>query len=137
MGEPEEPRATIEQRAGSRHDASLVPAITGLRLSPQGADATLVNISTNGLLAECAVRLELGSAVPVVFEGNFTRQAVDGRVMRNSVARLDRSDGGLRYRVGIAFKQSIPLHDIPAAEAGSDPAPAETVTAPAVVRNQW
>jgi hypothetical protein len=132
---PEEPKTT-EQRAVPRRDALLVPAITGLRLSPQGADATLLNISTTGLLAECGVRMRLGSAVPVFFEGKFSPKAVDGRVMRSSVAKLNKS-GGLRYQVGIAFRQSIPLQDSPAAGAGIDPPPVDTLAAPQVVRNRW
>ena len=132
---PEEPKTT-EQRAVPRRDAFLVPAITGLRFSLQGADATLMNISTTGLLAECGVRLRLGSAVPVRFEGKFSPKVVDGRVMRSSVAKLDKS-GGLRYQVGIAFHQSIPLDGIPAVGAGSDPAPVDTIAAPEGARNRW
>jgi hypothetical protein len=134
---PEEPKTT-EQRTVPRRDALLVPAITGLRLSQQGADATLMNISTTGLLAECGVRMRPGSAVPVLFEGGFSPKVVDGRVMRSSVARLDKA-GGLRYQVGIAFHQSIPLDEIPAAGAGTDPTAVavDTLAAPEVVRNRW
>ena len=132
---PEEPKTT-EQRGVPRRDAFLVPAITGLRFSLQGADATLMNISTTGLLAECGVRLRLGSAVPVRFEGKFSPRVVDGRVTRSSVAKLDKS-GGLRYQVGIAFHQSIPLDGLPAAGAGTDPAPVDTMAAPEVARNRW
>jgi hypothetical protein len=142
--EPEEPKT--EQRTVPRRDALLVPAITGLRLSPQGAVATLMNISTTGLLAECGVRMRLGSAVPVLFEGRFAPKPVAGRVMRSSVARLDKI-GGLRYHVGIAFHQSIPLDGIPAiqldgipaAGAGTDPTAVavDTLAAPEVVRNRW
>jgi hypothetical protein len=133
--EAEEP-ATTEHRAVPRSDASLVPAITGLRFAPRGADARLLNISTTGLLAECGVQLRLGSAVPVLFEGAFSPKAVDGRVMRSSVVKLDKS-GGLRYQVGIAFRQSIPLDSIREPGARTDPAPADTVAAPALVRNRW
>jgi hypothetical protein len=127
---------TTEQRGVPRRDAFLVPAITGLRFSLQGADATLMNISTTGLLAECGVRLRLGSAVPVRFEGKFSPRTVDGLVMRSSVAKLDKS-GAVRYQVGIAFRQSIPLDGLPAADAGTDPAPADPIAAPQLARNRW
>src|SRR6185295_6562997 len=55
-----------------RIPASRIPSITGLRLSPHGTDAKLINISTSGLLAECNSRLKVGSTVAVLFEGTFS-----------------------------------------------------------------
>jgi PilZ domain len=97
-----------EKRNAPRYSASDVPSITGLRLSPHGAEASLVNISTTGLLAECAVRLKTGSTVTVQFEGTFTPTTVHGRVARCSVARVSGS-GTLMYHVGLAFSNAIAL----------------------------
>ena len=68
QGQPPQPSdgdaATgAEKRNAPRYPASEVPSITGLRMSPHGAEASLVNLSTTGLLAECAVRLKTGSTV--------------------------------------------------------------------------
>jgi PilZ domain-containing protein len=130
QGQPPEPEAAAdgaEKRNAPRYPASEVPSITGLRLSPHGAEATLVNISTTGLLAECAVRLKTGSTVTVQFEGTFTPTTVQGRVARCSVARV--SNGGtLLYHVGLSFTEAITL---PAELERAAAAAAETSAAPA------
>jgi hypothetical protein len=113
QGQPPEPREAeadsgIEKRNAPRYPASLVPAITSLRMSPHGAEASLVNISTTGLLAECAVRLKTGSTVMVQFEGTFTPATAQGRVARCAVARVS-DTGTLIYHVALAFAQPIPL----------------------------
>ena len=89
-----------------------VPEITGVRLKPHGADATLVNISTSGILVECASRIKPGTAVIVVFEGTFSPAQIDARVARSSVAIMHKG-GGLGYHTGIAFNQPIVLPDLP------------------------
>src|SRR3954462_13703383 len=164
QGQPPEPHeaegeSDIEKRNAPRYPASLVPGITKLRLSPHGAEATLVNISTTGLLAECAVRLKTGSTVIVQFEGTFTPATVQGRVARCAVSRVG-DTGTLIYHVGLAFAQPIPLPELEQMAAAFDApspaalpqtaAPAETqapapvaVPAPSAederpaVRNRW
>jgi PilZ domain-containing protein len=108
-------------RSAARHPASVLPAITGLRISPHGVEATLVNISSTGVLAECGERLKPGSAVTVVFEGTFVPRSMEGRVARNSVSSMGR-DGRLRYHVGIAFARTIDL-GVPDPEPVPEPAP--------------
>ncbi len=111
-------------RNASRYPASAVPAITGLRISPHGVEATLVNISENGVLAECGERLKPGSAVTVVFEGTFVPRSMEGRVARNSVSSMGR-DGRLRYHVGISFARPIDLGIAPEPEPQPAPTSAE------------
>src|SRR5207244_8575456 len=89
----------IENRSAPRLAAALVPSITGLRLSPHGIDAKLVNISATGLLAECGMRLKVGSAVALSFEGTFTPASTAARVVRCAVASRS-SNGGLLDLVG-------------------------------------
>lgn len=148
------PRAAVEtshsdaseKRSAARRPASQVPSITGLRLSPHGAEAKLVDISTSGLLAECTSRLKVGSSVAVLFEGTFSSTSVVGRIARCAVAAMGR-DGMLRYHVGISFNKPIVLPDEPEppapqeAVAGANtpteaPAP-QPVPVPAAVRNRW
>lgn len=102
----------VEHRNASRRPASTAPEITGVRLKPHGADATLVNISTSGILVECASRIKPGTAVIVVFEGTFSPAQVDARVARSSVAIMHKG-GGLGYHTGIAFNRPIVLPEIP------------------------
>src|SRR5690349_3380277 len=131
QGQPPEPRdgeaeAGAEKRNAVRYPASEVPSIVGLRMSPHGAEASLVNISTTGLLAECAVRLKTGSTVTVQFEGTFTPTTVQGRVARCAVARVNES-GTLMYHVGLAFAEAIALPaelERPAAVAAPEAPPA-------------
>lgn len=118
-----------ENRAEPRHPASAVPAITGLRFKPHGAEAVLINISETGLLAECHERLKPGSAVTAVFEGTFTPSSIDGRVARTVVSAMGK-DGRLRYHVGVQFTKRCPL-DIPVPPAVEEPAAADVPAATA------
>jgi hypothetical protein len=140
---PSSPPTPADEATAPRLPASAVPSITGLRIKPHGADATLVNISQTGLLAECRERIQPGSNVTLAIEGTFTPQSISGRVVRNSVSSLG-ADGRLRYHIAIGFNQRIPLVDEcpPAAEAGSPEEPAaSTPVEPAVpavpLRNRW
>jgi hypothetical protein len=144
----------IENRAAPRHPAAVVPGIVGLRLSPHGAAATLVNISGTGLLAVCGIRLKPGAAVTVLFEGSFTPTSATGRVVRCAVAAMGK-DGGLHYHLGVSFDKQLtidaplalapePLPEAAAPEpepAAAEPAPVPMpVAAPSravVVRNRW
>ena len=134
-----------EKRSAPRRPASQVPSITGLRLSPHGAEAKLVDISTTGLLAECTSRLKVGSSVAVLFEGTFSTNSIVGRIARCAVASMGR-DGVLRYHVGISFNKPIHLEPEPevaapvVAATGSTPEPDMPVAVPVaqvVVRNRW
>lgn len=99
-----------------RREASELPIATTLRFSPQGTLATLLNISPNGLLAECPVRLSVGSSVTVQFDGGVPVSSVVSRVARCAVSTIG-PDGKLRYQVGLAFNTPIALADPPAASA--------------------
>jgi hypothetical protein len=95
-----------------------------------------VNISTSGVLVECAAKPRPGSAVTVHFGGSFMPASVRGRVARTMVASLGR-DGVLHYMIGIAFDEAIDL-DSQLAEPAPAPPPADT--APKVVsrlQNRW
>jgi hypothetical protein len=120
--------AESDLRSATRFPASAVPTITGLRISPHGVEAILVNISESGVLAECGERLKPGSAVTVVFEGTFVPRSIEGRVARNSVSSMGR-DGRLRYHVGISFGRTIDLGIIPEPKPEPEPVP-EAVPVP-------
>jgi hypothetical protein len=123
-----------ENREAPRRPASAVPTITSLRISPHGVEASLVNISESGVLAECGERLKPGSAVTVVFEGTFTPRSVEGRVARNTVSSMGK-DGRLRYHVGIAFTKQITL--APDDSARPKPEPERPVLVQPPARNRW
>ena len=144
-GEQAHKESGSEKRSAPRFPASQVPSITGLRLSPHGAEAKLVDISTTGLLAECTSRLKVGSSVAVLFEGQFTIPSIVGRIARCSVAAMGR-DGVLRYHVGISFNKPIVLDiaapEPPPVQATAAAVPVETAAQPpalvaATVRNRW
>jgi len=129
----------VEHRAAPRFAAALVPAITGLRLSPHGIEAKLVNISTTGCLAECGMRLKVGSAVTLSFGGTFEPSSATARIVRCAVAAMSHN-GGLLYHVGIVFDARIAL-DEPSGTAKTKTIPEATMPAPTpdriVVRNRW
>lgn len=117
-----------------------MPSIKGLRISPPGYKATLVDISTSGLLAEWGVALKIGQAVTVDFEGTFSSQSVGAQVVRSAVASM--TSGGLRYHVGLAFTAPIAFEDTPPPpETGAEngPAPAEVADPPppSDIENRW
>ena len=138
--------SNTEKRIAPRHPASRVPSITAVRLSPQGTRATLVNISTTGMLVETSAALKPTSAVTVVFEGTFTPSSMPSRVARTTVVGIGK-DGTLRYQIGLSFARPIELEELVAGAvahtsaeapppAAADP-PAAPALPPAVVRNRW
>ena len=105
VASPPTPAVDGDHRGAPRQPASAVPSISGITLSPYGAEATLVNISTSGLLAECGVPLKIGNFVKVFFEGTVAPPPAEGRVVRICVASM--ASTGVRYNIGIAFKVPI------------------------------
>jgi hypothetical protein len=122
-----------------RRPASAVPAIKGLLISPPNATATLVDISSSGLLAEIGVALKVGQSVTVHFEGTFPQPSVEAQVVRSTVAAMTSS--GIRYHVGLGFKSRLALDDESAPESGSagQAAPARAASQPTAnpVINRW
>jgi hypothetical protein len=113
-----------DKRSAVRRPAASVPGITGLRISPHGIQAVLVDISETGLLAECSERISCNSPVTVLFEGTFDPHSVEGRVARVSVSAMGR-DGRLHYHVGIAFVRRVDLipHEVRPPEQEPEPPP--------------
>jgi hypothetical protein len=131
---------SLAQGKSPRRPAAAVPSITGLRLSPLGAEASLVNISETGLLADCPVRLKVGSPTKVLFEGAFFPSSVSGRVARCEVNAMGQN-GGLRYHIGIEFNAPIAL-DRPSATPSTVRAPGGEVHEPPlpparIIQNRW
>jgi hypothetical protein len=132
-----------EQRNARRVPAAEMPSISGVRLLPDDVAATLVNISTTGLLVEAPSALRPDLKIRIRFEGTFSPALVPGRVVRCTVSSMG-PDGALRYHLGVEFNSPIALAD-PAPAVGPL-APAVGPTAPAVVplaptvgplRNRW
>ena len=130
---------TLGSRSAVRHLASQVPSITAIRLSPHGADATLVNISTSGVLVVSTYRFRLAAPVTVVFDGTFSPKSVEGRIARSSVAGVSKT-GVLRYHIGIVFDDPTALRealepvDPPPTSA---PEPQVVAPPPPVLVNRW
>jgi PilZ domain len=127
-----------EHSIAPRRLAAAVPSITGLRISPPGFKATLVDISASGLLAEWGVALKIGQVVTVNFEGTFEPQSVKAHVVRSSVASM--TSAGVRYHVGLTFMAAIAVDDTPPeTAAANDPAPAAVADLPQPddIVNQW
>ena len=124
------PEAVVEHRSAPRRPASALPGIKGVRLSPHGSEATLMNISASGILVECTSRLRLGTAVTTVFDGTFSPSTIEGRVARSSVANVSKK-GVLQYHIGIAFNKPIALEPAPAAATVGQPATPATPAAQA------
>lgn len=107
-----------------RRPASAVPGIKGLVVSPPNAPATLVNISTSGLLADVGVSMKPGESATIKFEGTFVQPSVEAKVVRSVVAGI--GSGGIRYHVAFAFKTPLVLDEeqAPAQQDVQQPAPA-------------
>lgn len=128
-----------EHSAAPRRPASAVPSIRGLRISPPGFRATLVDISASGLLAEWGVPLKVGQAVTVYFEGTFAPQSVEAHVVRSAVASM--TSAGVRYHVGLAFTAPIAFEgkSPPETAPANGPAPATVANSPppSDIVNRW
>ena len=125
-----------------RMDASVVPSITGVRISPGDAPAKLVNISWSGALVECETRFRPGTEVTVHFAGTFQPAQVPGRVARANVSGIGPT-GALSFQIGLAFATPVTLPDPPADAQANAPAvwPAAPAAASppsqSVLRNRW
>jgi hypothetical protein len=128
----------VENRRSPRRAPSVVPSITGVRLSPVGGEAVLVNISATGVLVRCMTRVRPDTAVNVIFEGGFSPTLVPSRIVRCVVAQIDAS-GRLWFDLGIAFRKTIALDDLPASVEAPAPASSPQDPAPMVepVFNRW
>ena len=132
--------ATIEDEhsLAPRRSASAVPTITGLRISPPGFRATLINISGTGLLAEWGLPLKIGQAVTIEFEGTFAPHSVRAQVARSSVAST--TSASLRYHVALEFVAPIAFDDDPQPATGAEKASAAAVPDAVLsddVVNEW
>jgi PilZ domain-containing protein len=137
--QPEDLKATsAESRRSARKVAAVVPSITGVRLSPVGGEAVLVNISATGVLVRCMTRLRPDTAVNVVFEGGFAPASVPSRIVRSVVAQIDGS-GKLWFDLGIAFRKTIAFDEAPAPIELPAPTPTlqDKTDVPALVVNRW
>jgi hypothetical protein len=134
--------ATVDKNgAARRYPASSFPQISGIRLAPSGVEAALVNLSSVGMLVECAARMAPGTAATVMFVGSFSPSSVAASVVRSEVAGIGKN-GSLSYRIGMSFDQPITLDetlgltvDHPAEELAPPVLAVEPVTA--VCRNRW
>jgi hypothetical protein len=129
---------SVENRRSPRRAPSVVPSITGVRLSPVGGEAVLVNISATGVLVRCMTRVRPDTAVNVIFEGGFSPTLVPSRIVRCVVAQIDAS-GRLWFDLGIAFRKTIALDDLPASVEAPAPASSPQDPAPMAepVFNRW
>ncbi len=105
-----------DARTAPRRDASQVPEITSIRLSPHGVDATLVNISATGALIETTARVQPGASLTLSLGGGFRPALVRGRVVRSVIVAVG-PGGSLRYQVGVAFNEEIELPPLAGAAA--------------------
>jgi hypothetical protein len=134
LSNPAPADALAEKRAALRHPASLVPAITGVHLSPFGGPASLVNISTSGALVNCNTKLVPGTKTTVIFDGTFTPSSIVGTVVRCTVSHIN-AGGSLSYEIGIAFDQEVTINE------DREETPSSPTTQPPIVPsklvNRW
>ncbi len=117
--------AESNRRVDPRYPAAVIPAITGMRLSP-GETVSLVNISASGVLVEGKTRFVPGTRVTVHFEGTIKPNQIKARVIRCQVSAIG-GGGSLQYQSAIAFEGRM---DLPVEESAL---PASAVATPAPV----
>ena len=83
----------MSNRVAARRLAEQCPWTTGLRLSP-GGEASLVTISSTGLMVRCEKRLVPGVPVAVTFAGTAMPAVVKSCVTRCEVAGI-RANGAV------------------------------------------
>lgn len=133
---PAAPEETASSRSEQRLPASQFPSITGLRLSPYGAEAHLINLSKTGVLARCDIRLTPGTPVTVTFEGTFSPSSIQARVVRSHVAEIG-AGGRLSFEIAMAFLRPIALDGEAPAEPPARPAAPPARPAARRLQNRW
>ena len=137
VGVVSEPDEGDDRRVAPRYPAGLVTAITGVRLSPCGGEASLVNISISGAAVTCRIGLRLGALVTLVLEGTFLPSAITGRVVRCAVATLQ--SGVISYCTGVAFNEPISLEGVAVVrnDALQQVSSRESLVTPVIWSNRW
>ena len=128
--------------AAPRRPASAIRAIEGLLILPMNIKATLIDISTSGLLAELDATLRVGQWVKVTFKGTFEPRCVDAQVVRSNIGGM--TSTGVRYLIGFSFKLPLPLPPLPGqpapdggSQANSPAGPADADPKPEAAVNRW
>ena len=89
--------------ASRRRPMTEIPDLMAIRLQAQ--DVKVVDVSREGVLFECALRLMPGATSHVEFVRTDGPLRTRGRVVRSEIAAV--FAGKVRYRVAIAFDQAL------------------------------
>jgi hypothetical protein len=94
-----------ERRAAPRRRGVVEHGIASARVRP-GTDADIIDVSAGGALIESAHRMLPGAPIELQLAAGGRREAIRGRVVRCSVARLRAV--GVWYRGAIRFDRQLP-----------------------------
>ncbi|HEX6464036.1 MAG TPA: hypothetical protein VFZ98_06280, partial [Vicinamibacterales bacterium] len=97
-----------DRRRAPRARHEQLPWLRLARL-PWGSDMDVVDVSRSGALIETTARMTPGTFVDLEFLSKDMTTTVPSRVLRTSVAHVDRR--GVRYRVAAAFARDFHLLD--------------------------
>jgi hypothetical protein len=95
-----------DRRRAARSPQDQLPWLHLARL-PWGSDLQLVDVSRGGVLVETTSRMTPGTLVDLEFVGNDLSTTVPSRILRTTVAHVDRL--GVRYRAAAAFTRDLDL----------------------------
>ena len=95
-----------DRRRARRRAASDVPWLWSVKVTG-ASQASIVDISSSGILLETTSRLGDGSTVDLQLVGQDTNLSVAARMVRSQIASVDTL--GVRYRVGVAFARELDL----------------------------
>jgi hypothetical protein len=98
--------ASDDRRTALRKPLGDLPWLSNARLA-WGAEISLVNISTSGVLLESGSKFAPGSSTDLHLSGPQTNLVVPVRFVRSEIAKIDSM--GVRYRAAAAFGQEIDL----------------------------
>jgi len=97
-----------DRRRVARLQHQQLPWLRMARL-PWGSEVELVDVSRTGVLVETMARMTPGTLVDLEFLGRDLTTTVPSRILRTTVAHVDRL--GVRYRVAAAFTRDFGLLD--------------------------
>jgi CheY-like chemotaxis protein len=112
-----------DRRRARRRPAAELPGLWAVRL-PLGPEATVVDISSTGVLVETSLKLSAGSTIDMQLLGQNINVRVPARTVRSEVASVNHL--GVKYRAAAAFSQEIDI-------AGLHVAPADPSLMPKVL----
>jgi hypothetical protein len=108
-----------DRRRTTRHRSNDLPWLKTMTLSLGAITARIVDVSSQGVLAESGSKFLVGTTVDLQLLGQKTRLCVPARVLRSEVSEVDTR--GVTYRMAAAFAHDLNILELETESANLTP----------------